>query len=211
MLPIVNKGIIIGIVALLLVGLGAYFYVSKSGKTSMPKETTSSTTQQPASMFSSIKDALSKSLSLQCSFTDASGRQTKSYIKNGAVRADITASNPKQSGNIILKDKKMYFWNVQGGFIMNIPDVSVTPAPQGQSGTATANSAANFLGSLEKFKDSCKPGVVSDSLFIPPTDVKFQDMSSLMQPKVTPAGAAAMPSGVPTNYKQYMNQYPQNP
>ena len=47
-------------------------------------------------------------------------------------------------------------------------------------GGQNANSA-DTLAELEKYKDSCKPTVVADSMFVPPADVKFQDLSKMMQ------------------------------
>ena len=48
----------------------------------------------------------------------------------------------------------------------------------------------DVVGALEKFKEHCKPAAVSDSLFIPPTDVKFTDYSSMMKQNIQ-----AIPSG----------------
>ncbi len=172
-----NKILIVGVVVLLLVGGGAYVVMKSKSGGGLPTITNPS--GQTGSVFSSIKDALSKSLSLECSFTDDSGRQTKSYIKNGAVRADITASDPKESGSVIVKDNKIYFWNSEGGFLMALP--SGTPAA-GQTGTGSQSSAGDILNTLEENKANCKPAVVADSLFIPPANVQFQDFSTMMQP-----------------------------
>ena len=34
---------------------------------------------------------------------------------------------------------------------------------------------------IDKYKDSCKTAVIEDSYFSEPKDVKFQDMSKLLQ------------------------------
>ncbi len=203
MVNIVNKGVILGIVALLLVGGGAYYFMSnKSG--GLPSTTSTPSGQTTGSVFSSIKDALSKSLSLECSFTDTEGRQTKSYVKNGAVRADITAPKVEDSGSVIVKDKKIYFWNSKGGFMMEVPET--TPGAGQPSGTGSQAQAGNVLDTMEKYKSSCKPGVVADNLFIPPTTVQFQDFSKMMQPSAPPVGAA-----VPTiDYSKYMQNPPKD-
>src|SRR3989338_9550876 len=149
--------------------------------------------------FSSIKDALSKSLSLVCTFTDDQERQTESYVKNGAVRVNMIALKPEDSTSMIMKDKKIYFWNdlKKEGMMMEVPEASITPLPTvtGTSKLKTSGqgiSGQEVLATLEKFKDSCKPGVVDDSLFTPPTDVKFTDLSKMMVPPVVPSG-----TGVP--------------
>ncbi len=192
-----NKNIIIGAIILLLAGGAGFYFFSKSKTIS----TQSPAAVQPeTSVFTSIKDALAKAISLECDFSDQTGHQTKSYIKNGAIRADITAADPKQSGSVIIKDQKMYFWNSVGGFTMDVPNESPTP---GANAKATANpsglSAAGMIASVEQYKDSCKPSVVSDDLFTPPANVKFQDFSKVMQ-QTAPAV-----TGVPTiNYQQYL-------
>ena len=43
------------------------------------------------------------------------------------------------------------------------------------------NSASEVYAMLEKFKNSCKASTVADSLFTPPTDIKFQDYSEMMK------------------------------
>jgi len=189
----VNTKVIIGVVVVVLLAGVGYMVMSKSG----------------GSSFTSIQDALTRSLSLECSFTDETGRQTKSYMKGGAVRADFTSSKPEESGSVIVKDKKMYSWNAQGGFMMELPDesdVQTTTEP------GAPNQAGNMMESLEKYKESCKPAVVSDSLFTPPSNVNFQDFSKMMpQVPQLPTGAdvpAAMPS---IDYSQYLQNIPEVP
>lgn len=183
-----SKGmyIVIGMIILLLAGFVFYFMSSKKSPTGLVGSNKSE------GIFTSIKDALSKSVSLQCTFTDESGRKTTSYIKNGAIRADIVSSIADESGSVILKDNKTYFWNNKGGFVMTVePDKTKT------NGNNPAQSQGDsIMKELEKYKDSCKASVVSDSLFTPPSDVKFTDLSKLMK------GNGSVPG---VDLKQYQN------
>lgn len=209
---------IIIVVVLLLAGGAGYFLFAHKSKA----PSSSSTSKQNTNVFSSIQEALSKSLSLQCNFTDAQNRKTTAYIKSGAVRADMTGNDPSQQYNdssVIIKDKKMYLWDVvkKQGIMMAVkeeqattPTGSVEPSPTGSS----SQNSGNVMAMLEKYKQDCKPGVVSDSLFTPPTDVTFQDLSKMMVP------TTVMPSGVPTGMnqqdvqkmmQQYQQQAPQTP
>lgn len=147
-------------------------------------------------VISSIKEALTGAQSLQCDFTDEEGRKIVSYVKNGAVRTDIAATDPKQSGSMIMKDNKMYFWNGKQGTMMAfdiaaiLDSISVTPQPaQGNIG----QKPEDIVESLEKYKESCKAATVDDALFTPPADVKFIDLSSM---KKTVAPSGAMPSAM---------------
>ena len=76
-----------------------------------------------------------------------------------------------------MKDKKLYMWNGSEGFVMTLPDETA----EGGSGS-NADQKDNLMKDLEEYKDSCKVAVVQDSLFTPPGDVKFSDMSSFTAP-----------------------------
>lgn len=201
------KKIIIAVVALIfLVGVGLAGYKAYHHFTKQPTGAIQTTSN---SVFGSIKDALSKNLTLQCSFTDQTGRQTTSYIKHGQIRADIVASDPKQSGSVIVKDKTVYFWNGTTGMMMALPDEAETGSTVKTAGgpTPASNEGTDMMATIEQYKDHCKPAVVDDSLFTPPTAVKFQDLSKMM-PSGIPTGM--MPTGVnQQQLQQYMQQYQQ--
>lgn len=194
--------IILGVILIvLLVGAGAAYKLAKHFAPAAVQKVA-----QQSGVFGSIQDALSKDLTLQCQFTDETGRQTTSYIKHGQVRADIKASDPKQSGSVIVKDKTVYFWNTQMGIKMALPDEAETKelvknaAPTGTSGSQ----GADMLAMMEKYKNSCKPAVVDDSLFVVPTTVKFTDLSQMLRPTTSPSGAA--PTGMSQEQIQQLMQ-----
>ncbi len=197
-----NSKLIIGIVVvvlLALLGFGAFKFLKKGASTMVPGGS------QSGNVFTSIKDALSKSVSLQCDYTDASGIKTTAYIKGGAIRSDTVGKTPEESGSAIIKDKKMYFWNSQGGFVSTIPDTTGTPsiAPSKTGG----EQPSDVINSLEQYKESCKPAVVSDSLFTPPSNVKFQDVSEMFK---VPTGGAGAPAFNEKDIQKYLPQGGQN-
>lgn len=174
----------------------------KTQPSSVPATATPTETTQSGGLFTSIKDALSKSLSLECSFVDERGMQTKVDIKNGAVRAEVTGKTQTESGSVIVKDKKMYFWNKQTGFMMELPDVDPKELAKGtDQGSLQAKS---MMEAIEKYKDSCKPAVVADSVFTPPAEVKFQDLSKMMKF----SSSAPVPSIDPKELQKYMQPAP---
>ena len=192
--------VITAVIVLLIVIGGGYYLFSRSKFSPTTYKTPEST--QTTSVFTSIQEALSKSLSVQCAYTDNSGKKVVAYIKNGMVRSDITDTKDQtQSGSVILKDKKIYYWNAQKiGFMMAMPEVSVTPSV---TVTQQQNTGENTLQSLEQYKQYCHVATVADTVFVIPTDVKFTDTSKIMQ---------MMPTGVPTgntNAQQQMEQYMQ--
>ena len=186
------KNVIIAIVVILILGGGAAFFFQNQNKMSGKDAITS------------IKDTLTKSASMECNYTDEQGRTSKAYIKNGSIRADITAKNSKESGSVIVTDKKIYFWNSEGGFMMEVPDVTKTPS-QTEGSNQGLSQKEELMRDLDKYKDYCKNASVSDSLFTPPTDVKFQDYSQMMNQLAPTIGAGAGMSE--EQVKQYMQQY----
>jgi hypothetical protein len=170
------KKILPVLVVLLLLGIGSYFFMSSKG--TLPKTPLNTGT---SNVFNSIQDALSKSLSLKCIYKDEKGIQTTTYIKGGAVRVNMEGiKDNEQPGSIILKDKKMYMWNdvSKTGFTYTITEPIVTP---GTESPKVDNKDASVLAEIEKYKDSCKTEIIADSFFIPPADVKFQDMSAFTE------------------------------
>jgi hypothetical protein len=164
--PIVIVLIVVGV---LVVAAGAFFMLNK-GKMM-------GSSMMGGNAFTSIKDALTKSVSLECEYTDAQNVKSKYFIKNGAIRADMESSDPEQTGSMIMKDRKIYSWKGKEGFMMEIPEAKDDDQAMEND---KSNEADNIIKDLEEYKDKCKASVVSDSLFTPPADVDFQDMSKMM-------------------------------
>lgn len=206
--------IIAGVVLLLLViagGAFAFMNLTKTAKNTLTANPQEAAPTKSSSVFNSIQDIFTnKSLSLSCNFTDAEGRNTVSYIKNGEIRADVTGKTASQNGSIIVKSNTMYFWNGPQGMMLKFDPSQMMGGANGSAQSAQGQAA---LASLDKYKESCKPAVVDDNLFTPPANVKFQDVSQIM--KTLPSGAAganstAVPSINPSDYQKMMQQY-QNP
>jgi len=214
-----KKWLWVAVVVLLLLVVGAVGYYKFAKKTAQVP--VAMTTEEHPGVFGTIQQALSGNLSLECHFTSDDGTATAAYIKMGAVHVDSNVGKPNAM-SFIMKDKKIYFWQVGSttGTMMTVPDVTITPGvaqptPTNSSGSSTGaaqNSGASMLATLEKFKNSCKPAVVADSLFTPPSNVKFTDMSEAMK-QMMPSGApsgAVVPSGMSQEQiKQVMQQYGQ--
>ena len=182
---------------LIIAGAGAYMFLAKNTEQKQDsKAVVAETVPSPTTgtVISSIKEALAGSQSMRCDFTDETGRKTTSYLKSGSVRTDFVGSDPKDSGSMIMKGETLYIWKDKAGTKMAFDlqammDKSGTPAPTTMKKSSTADQE-EFLSSLEKYKESCKPATVDDSLFTPPADVKFTDLSAMMQ-----KAAESIPTG----------------
>ncbi len=187
------------IVVILLVLAGGYF-LYKSHKKASQAVITNQPQPTTANVITSIKDILmNKTVSIQCDYTDDKGIHTLAYIKAGAVRADVTSPQPPTTNSFIMKDQKMYFWTngKTQGMMMMVPSITPTqPTGTIQGNTPPQNPSANVMDSLEKFKDHCKTAVIQDTLFAPPSDVTFSDLSKMMPPQ----GAMPPVTGMPSQY-----------
>lgn len=169
-----KRTLLIVVVALLLLIVGGGVMYAKVGNKNSKVGMADAGTPKPTDLFTSIKDALSKKMTLVCEFNDDKGTSTKSYIKNGAVRV----SSMGQSGEFIMKDNKMYMWDdkTKQGFVYDVPQGEVS-----QTGTTEVSQSDSYLGMIDKYKDSCKVATVEDSYFVPPTEVNFQDMTKMLE------------------------------
>ncbi len=175
-------GIIAGVAAVIILGIVGFFMLQGSNKSQNSMESmTNKESAQNGAMFESLNDIFTnKSLSLQCDFTSENNQKATVYVKNGMIRTSSVGNTPEESGDVIIKDNTMYFWSTQGGIKMKFSMEDMESAQQNAQ-------AKQSLADLEKYRNSCKTAVVNDSLFTPPANVTFQDMSSLMQ--AIPTGA----------------------
>ena len=196
--------VVVAIVVLILV-IGGALLLAKMQKKSQVAEQNMTMSPKPTqhqNIFSSITDALTKQISLSCDFTTDEGVHITSYIKNGAVRADLAGKTADQNGSVIIKDKKIYFWNSSVAMMMDEPQITVTPGAATQSATSQEQ---NIMNNMEKYKQYCHNAIVSDNEFVPPNDRTFTDASRMI-PSGIPTSGGNIPA-IPSNYQQYMQQY----
>lgn len=170
-----KKTLLIGIIVLILLAVGGMYFMSKNKSVSVVDSNEVIKTTDTNGLFTSVKDAISKKMTLSCEFKDDSGTSTKSYIKNGAVR--ISSKGQSQETEFILKDKKMYMWDLKTkqGYIYEVPD------SEGQEPNTETTQGDAYLNMIDQYKESCKVTTVEDSYFETPQDINFQDMSKLLE------------------------------
>ena len=76
----------------------------------------------------------------------------------------------------------MYIWDgkTKQGFVYETKDEDTSNQNVGMTAGEVVKSDS-YLNMIEKYKDSCKVSTVEDSYFVPPTDVKFQDMTKFLE------------------------------
>jgi len=173
-----NKTIIWVIVTILviggIVGYLLFFNKSKTG-TQVPASIMGNNQQQAATEPSSLKDLLASGSPQKCTFADTSGTNSSEgtvYIGNGKMRQDFSTVDNGQTinGHMIADEQNFYTWtdgsNV--GFKM-----AITASQQ-------TNQNSQSVDVNKKFDFKCGTWSPDSSLFILPSDVQFNDISSMM-------------------------------
>jgi hypothetical protein len=181
------------VIVLILLGVGGYLFMNSKKGITPTGVTTSNTAVESnkvntgGNVLTNIKDALLKSQSFTCQYPDPTGKtKITTYVKNGAIRLKNLATSSENGGEALMKDNKMWIWNEtkKEGMMVTLKNTD-------QNGTKK-NQMDEAIADMEKYKSYCKVEMVPDSMFMPPADVKFQDLDAMMQgvgqqgiPKIT--------------------------
>ncbi len=157
--------------------------------------------------------------SYRCTFTDKTSGQAMNYSFKGQKVAIMMAGAGMPEGvkamNMIGDGELMYIWDpaTKKGMKMTVPKVTPSPVASGQP-AAPAVQAQPTVPDLDdlqawqklqaQYTVSCLPGGVNDSEFVPPTDVEFQTLPTMMgtgaagsYPAVPPAAGQGSVPGYP--------------
>ena len=171
------------IIVVILILAVVFYYLGQSGKTSDQSSSTSIPKTESGNLFTSIKDAMSKSLSLKCEY-QVEGIKTTTYIKGDMLRITTEAADAETgNGNAIVKDNKMWIWTEgeDEGFLIELTQEDVVVEEQEAKTASDTTSREDVIKEIEKYKDSCSQAVVADSMFNPPADVTFSDLSKFQE------------------------------
>ncbi len=194
------------IVILLLAGFFAYWIKMKPN--SVVKEPMAQVTQavQPTqtekTTLASLKDLLTQGVSQQCtySYTDEKMGKTDGVmlVANGKVRGSFSLTDPKgvvTAGNMINDGAFSYTWDDTTKTGMKI---AMTEELK-KMGEETVKDNPQVAEMNKKTDYRCKAWVVDASKFVPPTDIKFTDLSKMMEnlnpsPKVSSTNDGESPT-----------------
>lgn len=194
----------------LLLLLSSSLFLSACTPTQTPSQTpTPTTTPTPTeqTLSTSVRELMAMGSNLQCTydFTDSQSKvQTKgtTYIsgKNFAQESDIilppTSSAVGGKMNMISDGTTVYTWN---------PDKKATGGMKfviDKAAKDQAQANKNNVDLDKKIDMKCSPWNVDQAKFTVPTDVKFTDLSQLMQgikdtTKNLPANVPTVPKNIP--------------
>jgi len=155
----------------LLLALSVFFLAGCAPKKPTTPTQTKETQEQKSGFFESIKDAMAKSLSLQCDYSVNEIKSTV-YIKGKSLRSETDTQGKKIY--VIIKEDKLWSWNdkEKNGLIIDLSERQI----EAQSGQKNEE---EIIKEVEEHKQNCRQTIISDSLFNPPTNIEFQDLSEM--------------------------------
>lgn len=184
-----GKSITGGIIILILVGVGAYYYVgqstTKASLTSdelnpvVPTEQIVNNTKEPAGKKMAFSQFIKQGGAYTCTVNQTINNEVSKgimYFDGTRVRSEVTVNMQGQTMtmNFLVLDDYTYTWNsmmpTMGFKMKNNPEASATP-------TATPN--APVAWNADQIGDySCDKWTIDESKFVVPSTVKFSAMGS---------------------------------
>ncbi len=171
--------IIAGAIILTVIAIGAFVFMKKPASTSLQTSVTQEETAPAQGSQSSIKSLLGLGKNQTCEVTYPDGGTSGTiYVAANKVRGNFTMTvegKPFES-SMIQDGTYGYFWSGTQGTKMKI-DQTASASP-----TATTQKTADLD---EKVDMKCGSWNVDDSMFTPPGNVTFTDLSAILQKQPT--------------------------
>ncbi len=189
-----SRNVIIAIIIVLLLVLAAYFFMGKSAdqqantgtEQEQQQEQTATADQQLAansdSGIGSFMELLGMGRDVTCSFsTDGMDAEYPSngtmYTSGGKYRVDSISivNNEEVKYSMIDDGTNMYMWgeSLDGEFAMKMAHMDIAEQSSNPNAPDTA------FDYSERVEYDCDAGSVSDSQFVPPSDIEFMDMDAM--------------------------------
>jgi len=180
-----NKAGLVGLVLIVLLIVGFFYFrqgqITKIDKTQINQVKTVNQNQKNNQVITSIKDALTASMSVKCQYQTEKGDKVTVYLKNKKIRADnISASNLENS--VIYTDEKIWFWEpkTKKGIVFSTKFLKQQTSKE-QTLSQSIPDRQEIINKAEEYRQKCQKESLPDSLFMPPKDVKFDDFESMMK------------------------------
>lgn len=110
------------------------------------------------------------------------------YMKGSQMRIDTMPAD----AHAIYTEDRMYSWKGSQAMMIKMSDLNRLAAEQGTQFQAPTSEVV--LSKAEEAKARCSPAEVSESMFVPPSDLKFEDLGeALKQVETMTKGAQKSP------------------
>lgn len=106
--------------------------------------------------------------------SEQAGQTTTIYMKGSKMRMDTV---PADAHGIYTEDL-MYTWQAKQGSVMKISEIKQMSA---EAEEYKPKSQQEIIDTAQKVNARCEPAEISESLFVPPADVEFQDLTEMLK------------------------------
>lgn len=172
-----NKGILIAIAVIVLIGGAIGFTMMNKPKTATPETPTNTETSNGTMEVKSLRDLWTLGNNQTCTFSDTTtGNNGVVYVSSGSMRGDFTSmvNGTSTDSHMIVAGDAMHMW--------------VDGQPSGFKSSLTqlenlgSNPSAPKTVDLDQQVDyDCNSWSVDASKFAVPSDIEFMDMSAMME------------------------------
>jgi len=163
---------IIIILVIIVAALAAWKFMGKGKTTSIKSGTEQAQEETQGESFTSkIKDAFMRNVPLKCTYKVDDNNFGVGWLKNKKYYGEITAND--KLGYIILVDNCLWSWEKD-----KAEGVKMCFEPKEGEDVWTDVEKAEKTGESNY---TCAPAVVNDSVFTPPSSVKFTDFNEIMK------------------------------
>ena len=189
-----KSGLIIAAIVIVILLAAGGFYFMKSSKAPAPTKTTATQPTKPQttnSLKGTILSLLSGGKNVSCSITYPDNKGTGTvYVSDKKFAGDFTmkgADGKETNAHMISDGTYMYIWSsgISTGIKMNLA------AAKNAAQNAQTDQSVNIN---QEVGLNCSPWAPDSSKFTIPSDIKFQDMSQLLQ-QAQPQGTTAPQTG----------------
>jgi len=147
------------------------------------------TAQESQSEWQKIGKAMEEGKSVKCEMVNTQNQQTSQYYMKGEkVRVDsLDQNNPEASGSFLTDSEFIYTWNdtkkegVKFGVVEANQEQQEIEAPEPSKAPDFSQESAWDEYKNLGYTVTCTTQTVDESMFTPPADIKFNDMSAFMQ------------------------------
>ena len=110
---------------------------------------------------------------VKCVF-EQEGQTATIYMKGSQMRMDTM---PADAHGIYTQDV-MYSWSGKQGMMVKMEDMKRL---SGEQSPYKQPSKEDVVASAQKYDTKCETAIVDESMFTPPADIQFQDLSDMMK------------------------------
>jgi hypothetical protein len=171
---------IIIVIAIVAAIGGGTTYAVKKGKIKFSNQATT-TVESNLTTNGSLRDLLGLKKDLMCTFSQIDASQNisgKVYISGDMMRGSFTmkqSSGGSVDSNMIKSGDQVFVWSGSQGAKMTFQNMNATSSTNAQSN----------VNLDQKVNYKCENWKKDDAQFVPPTDVKFIDLSTIVNVGVT--------------------------